>query len=836
MSRPSAASLMRPLSHPGRAPPKSTSSFATLSHSSHSGYLRRLPPRHPRAHSGPGAWRLDEGNLVMTSPMQVLARLTAAGVTGGLLLTGLTALPATADDRPLPAGRTLTPYTVKPGDTATGLAVRFHAWTAELISHNHLGSTATLRVGQRIEIPVVRAAARKDRSHRAAPTRRHHRQATQHADRHTGARHEAHPRRAAHPGRAHVRRVIVDTARRHGVDPQLALAVVLAGVRLADAPHLPRPRDRRHAGAARHRHLDVAVRRSAASSCATPATTCSPACCCSTCSTTTPGPAGTRWRRTTRASARSASTGSTARPGATCATSAPSTTASSGACPRPESREATPRRTADDAGPESGRSVPWTRRILPHPAAAPEDQAVERTVERDLSDPMVGRLLDRRYRIGPRIARGGMASVYEATDVRLDRVVAIKIMHPGMGDDDGVRGPVRPRGPARRPALPPHVVGVFDQGEEDGTVYLAMEYVPGHTLRDVIRKESPMPATKALALIEPILSALAAAHQAGIIHRDIKPENVLIADDGRVKVADFGLARAVSADTQHTATGGRADRHRLLPRARAGRRRPRRRPRRRLRRRGRALRAAHRPQAARGRLPHPGRLQARPRGRAGAVRRWCPGSRRTSTRWSPGATARDRSHRPADARVLLHQVHRVRAGARRGRARRPRAGRRPGAAAGRRRARARARRPRHRPRRRAGARRRGAVRPRSTRRPRGHRPARSGTPTPARIDRRESSRGAPPGHAPAAGRRRPVGVLRPAAAVPPRPRCCCWWRCCWPCGGGAGAWYFGFDRYTSTPGVIGLTEAQAEARMDRAGLGFEVGGHGVLRDRRRPAR
>ena len=83
-----------------------------------------------------------------------------------------------------------------------------------------------------------------------------------------------------------------------------------------------------------------------------------------------------------------------------------------------------------------------------------------------------------------------------------------------------------------------------------------MEYVPGHTLRDVIRKEAPMPPARALALIEPVLSALAAAHRAGLIHRDVKPENVLIADDGRVKVADFGLAKAVSADTQHTATGG----------------------------------------------------------------------------------------------------------------------------------------------------------------------------------------------------------------------------------------------------------------------------------------
>src|SRR4029450_12418641 len=77
----------------------------------------------------------------------------------------------------------------------------------------------------------------------------------------------------------------------------------------------------------------------------------------------------------------------------------------------------------------------------------------------------------------------------------------------------------------------PHVVAVYDQGKEDGTVYLAMELVPGHTLRDVIRTESPMPPARALELLEPVLSALAAAHRAGLIHRDVKPENVLIATD-----------------------------------------------------------------------------------------------------------------------------------------------------------------------------------------------------------------------------------------------------------------------------------------------------------------
>ena len=171
-------------------------------------------------------------------------------------------------------------------------------------------------------------------------------------------------------------------------------------------------------------------------------------------------------------------------------------------------------------------------------------------------DPMTGRLLDGRYRIGPRIARGGMASVYEATDLRLDRTVAVKVMHPGLGDDNEFAERFVREARAAARLSHPNVVAVYDQGDDDGTVFLAMELIPGHTLRDVIRKESPMSPAKALAVMEPVLSALAAAHRAGLVHRDVKPENVLIADDGRVKVADFGLAKAVSTDTQHTATGG----------------------------------------------------------------------------------------------------------------------------------------------------------------------------------------------------------------------------------------------------------------------------------------
>lgn len=165
------------------------------------------------------------------------------------------------------------------------------------------------------------------------------------------------------------------------------------------------------------------------------------------------------------------------------------------------------------------------------------------------TDPLHGRLLDGRYLIGTRIARGGMATVYAATDTRLDRLVAVKVMHPGLGDDGDVAARfVREARSAAR-LNHPNVVAVFDQGTDDGTVFLVLEHVPGRTLRDVIRAEAPLSPRRALALLEQVLTALAAAHDAGIVHRDVKPENVLLAPDGRIKVADFGLARAVTAAT-----------------------------------------------------------------------------------------------------------------------------------------------------------------------------------------------------------------------------------------------------------------------------------------------
>jgi beta-lactam-binding protein with PASTA domain/serine/threonine protein kinase len=180
---------------------------------------------------------------------------------------------------------------------------------------------------------------------------------------------------------------------------------------------------------------------------------------------------------------------------------------------------------------------------------------VERTTADRVNDPIIGRLLDGRYLVGPRIARGGMATVYEATDTRLDRTVAVKVMHAGLGEGDEFSRRFRREAQAAARLAHHNVVAVFDQGDDDGTLFLVMENVPGITLRDLIRSEAPMPPVKALMVIEPVLSALAAAHRSGMIHRDVKPENVLLADDGRVKVADFGLARAINADTQHTNTG-----------------------------------------------------------------------------------------------------------------------------------------------------------------------------------------------------------------------------------------------------------------------------------------
>ncbi len=172
-----------------------------------------------------------------------------------------------------------------------------------------------------------------------------------------------------------------------------------------------------------------------------------------------------------------------------------------------------------------------------------------------VSDPLVGQVLDGRYEVLARLARGGMATVYRGLDRRLTRVVAIKVMHEGLGGDTDFAKKFDREARAAATLSNPHVVSVFDQGQDHGRPYIVMEFVDGSTLRHLLNREGPMEPLRALELIEAVAHALASAHDSQMVHRDVKPENVLISSRGQVKVADFGLARAVTAQTA-TATQG----------------------------------------------------------------------------------------------------------------------------------------------------------------------------------------------------------------------------------------------------------------------------------------
>jgi serine/threonine-protein kinase len=174
---------------------------------------------------------------------------------------------------------------------------------------------------------------------------------------------------------------------------------------------------------------------------------------------------------------------------------------------------------------------------------------VERVVTQRI-DGLVGVLLDGRYRVGAVLARGGMSTVYRGVDLRLDRPVAIKVMASGFAGDPAFLQRFEREARAAARLHHPGVVGVFDQGIDRSPtgdrVFLVMELVSGGTLRDLLAEHGALPVPLALSVAEPVLSALAAAHRAGLVHRDVKPENVLIGPGGVVKVADFGLVRAIA--------------------------------------------------------------------------------------------------------------------------------------------------------------------------------------------------------------------------------------------------------------------------------------------------
>ncbi|WP_310767549.1 protein kinase domain-containing protein [Mycobacterium sp. Z3061] len=162
-------------------------------------------------------------------------------------------------------------------------------------------------------------------------------------------------------------------------------------------------------------------------------------------------------------------------------------------------------------------------------------------------DPLENTLLDGRYLVQAKIGSGGTSTVYRGVDTRLDRPVALKVMDSRYSGDQQFlhRFQLEARTVAR--LKNPGLVAVYDQGQDGRHPFLVMELVEGGTLRELLTERGPMPPHAVAAVLRPVLGGLSAAHRAGLVHRDVKPENVLISDDGEVKIADFGLVRAVAA-------------------------------------------------------------------------------------------------------------------------------------------------------------------------------------------------------------------------------------------------------------------------------------------------
>ncbi|MGX6446781.1 Stk1 family PASTA domain-containing Ser/Thr kinase [Patulibacter sp. S7RM1-6] len=165
-----------------------------------------------------------------------------------------------------------------------------------------------------------------------------------------------------------------------------------------------------------------------------------------------------------------------------------------------------------------------------------------------------GQTIDARYLVERRLGTGGMAEVYACEDLQLGRHVALKVLHENLAEDPDVVARFRRESQSAAGLQHPHIVAVYDRGDWDGIPYMAMELVDGVTLKDVIRDQAPLDPVKSIDQISQVLDALRYAHKRGLVHRDIKPQNVLVGPDGDLKVADFGIARAVD-DLQMTQTG-----------------------------------------------------------------------------------------------------------------------------------------------------------------------------------------------------------------------------------------------------------------------------------------
>lgn len=161
-------------------------------------------------------------------------------------------------------------------------------------------------------------------------------------------------------------------------------------------------------------------------------------------------------------------------------------------------------------------------------------------------------IIDARYKVLSRIGAGGMAEVFCAHDESLGRKVALKLLHPQFASDAEFVERFRREASSAASLQHPNVVGIYDRGRWDGTYYIAMEYVPGRTLKEVVRQDGPLDPLRAIGLVEQVLKAARFAHRRGIVHRDLKPHNVIVDDEDRAKVTDFGIARSGPSDMTET--------------------------------------------------------------------------------------------------------------------------------------------------------------------------------------------------------------------------------------------------------------------------------------------